>query len=141
MASITPTVNPLVLKNVDLIIDAGDDDLNFKKHIDQCTYTPASSQATWTSLAGETFTDAATATWTLVLNYVQDWETTDSLSRFLFEHEGETVGVTFKPRTGSGPSFTSTATIVPGAIGGTVNAFATTSVTLGSTKPALVPAG
>lgn len=135
----TIDVKPLVMKDVDLII-GGETGDNYKKHIDGCTYTPASSVATWTGAGGNTHTDSSTATWTLALSYVQDWDTPDSLCAFLLEHEGETVAVTFTPRSGAGPSFTSDVTITPGAIGGQVNQFATTTTTLGSTKPQLVPA-
>lgn len=132
-------VQPLVLKDVELIIggEAGDD---FRKHVDAVTFTPSSSTTTWTGLGKNTHTDSSIATWTLVLNYVQDWDSTNSLSRYLFAHEGETVEMEFAPRAAGGPSFTANVVITPGAIGGTVNAFATTSVTLGSDKPVLVPA-
>jgi len=130
-------VEPLVLKDVTALI--GTDD--YKKHLDAVTFTPSSSSITWTGLGGNTHTDVNTATWTVVLNYVQDWETADSLSQFLYENEGTTVPMTFHPRSGSGPSFTAQVVITPGAIGGTVNSYATTSVTLGCNgKPVLVPA-
>lgn len=127
-------VKPLVLKDVTATI--GTDD--FKKHLDQVTLTPSSSTQSWTGLGSNTHTDVATATWTLNLNYVQDWESAASLSRYLHENEGETVAFSFKPKAG-GPSFTTDVVITPGAIGGTVNAFATTSVTLGCSKPVIVP--
>ena len=128
-------VNPLILKSV--VATIGTDD--YAKHLDQVTFTPASSQVAWTGLGGNSHTDASLATWTVQLNYVQDWETEDSLSRYLFEHEGETVPMVFTPKNG-GPSFSAEVVITPGAIGGTVNAFATTSVTLGCNgKPVLVP--
>lgn len=127
-------VKPLVLKDVTATI--GTDD--FKKHLDQVTLTPSSSTQSWTGLGSNTHTDVATATWTLNLNYVQDWESAASLSRYLHEHEGETVAFAFSPKAG-GPSFTTDVVITPGAIGGTVNAFATTSVTLGCSKPVIVP--
>ena len=131
-------VQPLVLKDVEAIIGAGGDD--FRKHLSGVTFTPSSSTVTWTGLGGNTHTDAPTATWVVALAYVQDWDSPTSLSRYLYEHEGETVPIEFRPRSGEGPSFTSNVTITPGAIGGQVNAFATTSVNLGSDKPALVPA-
>ena len=129
-------VEPLVMKDVEAII--GTDD--FRKHLDGVTFTPTSSTVTWTGLGKNTHTDATIATWVAALSYVQDWDTAASLSRYLFEHEGETVEMTFRPRAGSGPSFTANVTITPGAIGGTVNAFATTTVNLGSDRPVLVPA-
>lgn len=131
-------VKPLVLKDVELII--GTDD--YRKHVDQVTFTPTSSQVSWTGLGQNTHTDASTATWVCNLNYAQDWETPDSLSRLLHEREGETIeDVTFRPRSGSGPSFLADLVITPGAIGGSVSAFATASVTLGCNgKPQLVEA-
>lgn len=134
----TIDINPLILKDVELLL--GTDD--YRKHVDQVTLTPASSQVSWTGLGNNTHTDVSTATWTCVLNYAQDWETPDSLSRFLYEHEGETIeGATFRPRSGVGPSFLVDLVITPGAIGGTVNAYSTSSVTLGCNgKPQLVEA-
>ncbi|KFD43152.1 hypothetical protein IU11_14010 [Cellulosimicrobium sp. MM] len=112
---------------------------DFKKHIDAVTFTPSASSIQWTGLGSNTHTDVSTAQWTCVINYVQDWETTDSLSRYLFTNEGAEIQVKFSPRSGSGPSFTAKLVVTPGAIGGTVNAYATTSVTLGvNGKPVLV---
>lgn len=130
------TVNPLFLK--DVVMSLGTD--SYEQALNQVAFTPSASQQTFTSLDGTTFTDTSPATWTCQIGYVQDWETANSLAQYLLEHEGETVMATFKPRSGSGPSFTSTLSITPGAIGGQVGQAATTSVTLGCTKPQLVPA-
>ena len=132
----TIAVAPLVLKDVELII--GTDD--YRKHVDQVTFTPSASSVTWTGLGLNSHTDVGTATWTVNLNYVQDWDTANSLSRYLYDNEGDTVAVTFAPKSASGPSFKANVVITPGAIGGTVNSYATTSVTLGSDRPVLVPA-
>jgi hypothetical protein len=128
-------VVPLVLKGV--ILTLGTD--TYERHVDQVTFTPSASSITWTGLDNNSYTDVATATWACGLNYAQDWDTPDSLSQFLYENEGETVSATFSPRSGSGPAFTADLVITPGAIGGTVNAYATASVSLGSTRPVLVP--
>lgn len=130
-------VKPLVLKDVLLTLGSGTDD--FRKHVSGVTYTPSTSTMSWTGLGGNTHTDLSTATWTLGLDYVQDWDSAESLSQFLLEHQGETMAATFQPIAGTGPSFTSDVTITPGAIGGQVNAYATTSVQLGTTAPVLVP--
>src|SRR5665647_1788177 len=128
-------VAPLVLKDVTLTL--GTD--SYEKHVNEVRFTPSASTISWTGLGGNTVSDVATATWTATLGYVQDWETVDSLGQYLLTNEGESVEASFKPKSGSGPSFTATLAITPGAIGGAVNAYATTSVTLGSTKPVLVP--
>lgn len=131
-------VQPLVMKDVELIIGAGTDD--YRKHVAQVEMTPSSSAITWTGLGRNSHTAANESSWTLVLRYVQDWDTTDSLSRYLYENEGETVPVEFRPRSGVGPSFEAEMVVIPGAIGGQVNSFAETSVTLGlNGRPTLVP--
>lgn len=132
-------VQPLVLKDVIARIGAADAD--YRKSFSKIEFTPSASSVTWTGLGGNTHTDNSTATWQANLTYVQDWDSADSFSRFLHDHEGETVPMVFGPRTGSGPTFEANIVITPGAIGGTVNAFAETSVALGvDGKPTLVPA-
>lgn len=131
-------VDPLVMKDVTLLL--GTDD--YKKHVDQVQFVPTASQVSWTGLGSNTHTDTSTATWVCTINYVQDWETANSLSQYLMDHEGETIMAEFRPRSGSGPTFAADLVITPGAIGGTVNAFATTSVSLGcKSAPERVPAG
>lgn len=137
MAVLTP--KPLVLKDVELTIGSGTAD-DFRKYVSSVAFTPSSSSITWTGLGLNTHTDVATATWTCDLTFVQDWESADSLSRYLYDNEGETVPVTFRPKSGVGPSFTANISVTPGAIGGSVNAYAEATVSLGSDKPVLVPA-
>lgn len=137
-------VKPLILKDVELLIGGTTPD-DFRKHVSEVTFTPSASSTSWTGLGANTHTDASTATWTCTLKYVQDWDSLKSLSRYLYTEEGKTVPIVFKPRAGTGagasPSFSANIVITPGAIGGQVNSFAETSVTLGvSGKPLLVPA-
>ena len=134
----TLDVQPLVMKDVELLLGDGTDD--FRKHVSGVTYTPTTPTQTWTGLGQNTHTDVGSPTWVLQLDYVQDWDSADSLSRWLFDHQGETVAAEFRPRAGTGPAFGSNVTIVPGAIGGQVNAYATTSVQLGTDAPQLLPA-
>lgn len=131
-------VKPFVLKDV-LFTVALD---SYEAHLSQVQFDPSSSIQTWQGLTPTSIhTDATTATWQGVLAYAQDWETPNSFSRYLYDHEGEEIDVVFKPRSGSGPSFEVTIIITPGSIGGTVNSFATASVTVGCKgKPELVPA-
>lgn len=132
-------INPLVMKNVELLIGSDTPD-DFRKHVEQVIFTPTSSSTSWTGLGKNTHTDSSTATWVLALTYAQDWKSAKSLSNYLFDHEGETIPCEFRPLDG-GPSFTADVVITPGAIGGNVNAFATTTVNLGVTgKPVRVPA-
>lgn len=128
-------VKPIVLKDCTLTIAAD----SYEAHVSQVTMTPTSQTQTWQGLTPDaTFTDVSTATWAVALAYAQDWVTPAALSRYLHEHEGEAVTMVFEPKAG-GPSFTVTVIITPGAIGGTVNQFATATVTLPAQgKPALV---
>lgn len=132
MASIA--VVPLVLKDVTINLGTN----GYEKHVSSVTFVPKASTISWQGLTPTAkYTDVTAAEWTCVLEYVQDWATTNSLSKYLFANEGTTVAATFKPKSADSPSFAANVTITPGAIGGKVNAYATTSVTLGSDKPVL----
>ena len=95
----------------------------------------------WNGLTpSATFTFPTATTWACKLDYAQDWETANSLSRYLFDNEGGQVEMTFTPKAG-GLGWNVTVFIVPGSIGGQVNSVATASVTLGVVgKPTPVPA-
>jgi len=127
------TVDPFVLKDVDLVIDAD----NYAAHVSSVAWVPSAQQQSWKGLKpSSTFTDVGTATWVANLEFAQDWSDPASLSTYLLEHEGETVDAIFVPRSGSSmPAFTARLTLTPGQIGGAVDAFATATVSLGSTKP------
>lgn len=128
----TRAVNPFVLKDALFQVDVD----NYEAHVSQVQFDPATSIQTWGGLTPtSTHSDVSTATWTATIALAQDWETAESLSQYLHDNEGETKTVVFKPRSGSGPSFTATITIVPGTIGGTGGVYATATITVPSTKP------
>jgi hypothetical protein len=131
------SVAPIIL--TDVLLTVGTED--YEAHVSQVEFTPASTTVSWKGLTpASVHTFGATATWTVTLAYAQDWVTVNSLSQYLFNNEGDTVTMTFKPKAG-GPGFTADIIITPGAIGGTVDAVAVATVTLGvSGKPVLVPA-
>lgn len=134
MASIA--VVPLVLKDVTLVIGTN----GYEKHASSVTFTPKANVIRWQGLTpAAKFSDITSADWDVTIEYVQDWETTNSLSKYLLANEGSTVAMQFKPKAAGTPSFAANVSITPGAIGGKVNAYATTSVTLGSDKPVLTP--
>lgn len=132
----TISVAPFVLKDVLLGIEAD----NYEAHVSAVTFTPANSAQEWRGLTPTAvFTDPGSETWTATLEIAQDWETPDSLARYLFQNAGSTRAVTFKPRSGSGPTFEAQVTLVSPAIGGTGNAYATASVACGvQGRPTLV---
>lgn len=119
-------VQPLYLKDVVLTVD-GD---TYEKHVSGVTFTPSVSTATFKGLESDAvFTQASNASWTVDLTYVQDWDTADSLSAYLFNNAGSEITLSFLPQTGSG-TWSATVIVVPGAVGGQVDAYATSTVSL-----------
>lgn len=132
-------VQPRVFKNY-LVKIAAD---NYEKHTSSVTLTPSSSIQTWKGGTPDAvFTDATTATWVADIAYAQDWETPDSLSIYLLNHEGEQVAMEFSPLGGAtGPKFTVDMIITPGAVGGPIDAFGNSTVQLGvQGRPVFSPA-
>jgi hypothetical protein len=132
----TITVEPIVMRDSLITIGAND----HQSACSGCTFTPTTSSISWYGLTPDsTHTFPGVTSWVCQLDYAQDWTTADSLSRYLHEHEGESVSVVFEPKNGD-PSVTATLVITPGAIGGTVNTVAVGSVQLGvSGKPVVAP--
>lgn len=128
-------VQPIVLKDVRFVV--GTD--NYEKHISSATLKPTPTQETKTWQGGTpsaSFTDTGTpqVSWTLELEYAQDWDTTNSLSNYLLTNSGQQKNIKLQPKAGlSGVTFAVTATIVPGPIGGAINEWQTGSVSLAVT--------
>lgn len=132
------TVSPIILRDVLLSFTTGESTTaEFEKHVSQVQFDPTSSVVNWKGLNPEAvFSFGTASTWTCTLAYAQDWETADSLSQYLYDHEGEEIPVTFEPKSG-GAGWTATLIIAPGSIGGTVDSVAVATVTLGvKGKPA-----
>ena len=130
-------VQPIVLRDMLLTIEEND----YQKGVSVVEFSPSTSLVTWQGgTPDSTFTFPGATAWNCNITYAQDWDTDDSLSRYLLENEGETVDVVFAPVNG-GPSFKARIVIVPGGIGGAVSAISTASVTLGvQGKPEYVAA-
>jgi hypothetical protein len=129
-------VAPFVLKNATLKIAAD----NYEKHVSSVEFVPTASAVNWKGLTPTAvFTSIGSATWVANLGYAQDWQTEDSLARYLFEHEGEAVAVEFYPEAG-GNGFGATLVVTPGSIGGAVDTVAVATVTLGvQGRPVEIP--
>jgi len=130
-------VKPIVLRDCLLRVATAD----YEKHVSGVTITPTTGSVNWAGLTpAAVFNFPAATTWGAQLDYAQDWETPDSLSRFLFDNQGEEVTMLFEPVKG-GLGWEIDVVIVPGSIGGQVNAVATSSVTMGvNGQPRPVPA-
>lgn len=129
---------PIVLR--DCLVRAATFD--FEKAISGVIITPTTGTVTFNGLSPEaTFNFPTSTVWATQLDYAQDWETENSLSMFLFEHEGEMVTLLFEPKRG-GLGWEVDVFIAPGSIGGQVNTVATSSVSHGvQGRPRPVPAG
>jgi hypothetical protein len=120
-------VLPFVLKDATFLVGAD----NYEAHVSQVELTPSVSQLTWQGLTpSASFSDVSSPSWAATLSYAQDWTTPNSLSQYLQAHAGETIAATFTTNPGAG-SWAVDLIIAPGAVGGTVNAYAVATVTLG----------
>ena len=131
-------VNPIVLKDCTLLIGAD----NYEAHVSTVRFDPSNSTQQWQGMTPSAgFTDTTSSTWTCTLTLSQSDLKTGSLARYLFDNEGTSVVAKFTPKKGAAGSMvqvTATLNIVPPSIGGDVNAWAVSTVTLGvSGKPAL----
>lgn len=137
MTAVQIDVNPLYLS--DIVFATADD--SFEKAISSVTFTPSSKNATFQGGTPDaTFTYPGPTTWTCDLEFAQDWDTANSLSLFLFNNQGETIAVTFTPKTG-GASIAATLIVTPGSIGGNIGSVSTSKVSLGvQGKPTITPA-
>ena len=129
-------VKPVLMRNAVLRIVAD----NHQFACSAIALVPASQPVVFTGLGGNSHTFPSTATWVCNLTYAQDWETPDSLTRFLHDHEGETVAAQILPQATvadeegdpvAGVGFDVNIVIVPGQIGGQVDQTATATVSLG----------
>ena len=120
-------IQPIFLKNYALVIAAFD----YRKHLDSFALVPQTSTASWRGAGGNTHTDVSVTGWQAQAGYMQDWNTPESFSRFLQEHQGQTVDAVFEPEAGNGTSWAVKLILVPGQIGGAIGSAGNVTVTLG----------
>lgn len=135
MPATLQAVKPFTLRDVilELTIDGSTTSYDFAKAVEQVRFTPSQSSVSWSGLHPDaTFTDVTPETWQATLGYAQDWETANSLSRFLYDNAGKIATARFVPkRAGASTAWTAKLVLVAGEIGGQGGAFATASVTCG----------
>ena len=123
-------VTPFIMRNAIVSFAAND----FAKAVSSATLTPSGGTTPFKGLKPDAvFTFPQSVTWTLDLEFAQDWSADTSLSRYLFEHQGETIAATLNPddKTSGTTSWAITVAIAPGAVGGPVDSVATSTVSLG----------
>jgi hypothetical protein len=141
MVTTVVEVTPFIMKNA--IVAFGDND--FAKAVSEATLTPAGGTTDFKGLKpSAVYSFAQSATWSLNLTFAQDWSLDTSLSRYLFDHQGENIPFTLNAddKTEGSTSWAGTVSITAGAVGGAVDAVAVATVTLGvvgAPVPTLVP--
>lgn len=126
-------VKPFVLRDCTLNIKDGATDVgDFEAHVSKVEFTPNTSVQTFKGLTpSAVYQDVAAPEWTAGIDYAQDWDTANSFSQYALANVGKKVTMKFTPKVGTGAkSITATVTLLPGGIGGTAGAFATSSVSL-----------
>lgn len=123
------------LKNASFKIASTD----FSTQLSSAKFTPASEDSEWKGFQGAVVKDSNPADYTCAIEFGQDWTVGTGLSRYLYDHEGETVKATFTPSPATGlPTFEATITLKVGDIGGGYNGFGTASVSMPVTgKPTI----
>lgn len=124
-------VKPHVLKDIVLRIEEDD----YEAHVSSALLSPSTDVPVlkWQGMTpAASFSEAGSVTtdWSFSINAAQDWETADSLTRYLFDNAGQVKPITLTPQRGKGTSFAFNATIVPSQIGGDVNTVAVSPVTM-----------
>jgi hypothetical protein len=119
-------VQPFQLNDVTLTI--GSD--NYELSVNQVEVTRNVSVVRWRGMSpASKFAFAGAEENTLTLKFAQDFETANSLSNRLEENAGSVETFVFEPKKGA-RSVTVTALLVPGNIGGSLDAVAEATVSL-----------
>lgn len=145
MATTIVPASPFIMKNAIIALGTPGSDNDFAKAVSSATLTPAGGTTPFKGLKPDaTYTFPQAVTWTLDLEYAQDWSAATSLSRYLFDHVGETLPATLNvdDRAAGTTSWALTVAIAPGAVGGAVDSVATATVSLGvvgAPVPTLTP--
>jgi hypothetical protein len=132
----TNSPNPFVLG--DALLTIGTD--SYQAAVSSAAITTVTSSADFNGMApGANYSFPTSTKRTLDITALQDWTPT-GLSRYLWDHAGETVNVTFEPVNGA-EGFTAVVTLVEPSAGGANESVATFSVSLPiKGRPVLVPA-
>lgn len=127
MTQIVPV--PVALNDVVLVV--GTD--NYEASVSKVQLDPTVVNAVWKGMTPTAVIPVVgSISWALTLDYAQDWASATALANYLFSNAGQTKTITFKPKkpTTTGPTWTVTAVIQPGPIGGELDSIAKGSVTL-----------
>jgi hypothetical protein len=130
--------NPLFMQSASITIDA----VSYADLISNVVFTPTTPTISHQGISGKVSTSVGATEWAVTFDYAQSFDTAGSLALKLFNDAGEKVTAVFKPEgAAAATTITATITLLPGTMGGAINAAATSSVTLPvDGKPTIVPA-
>jgi hypothetical protein len=117
---------PLYMNEADFSIATDD----YAAAISSVMLMPSHATVRFDGLKATASTVDVRTTWQVQFSYAQDWTTTGSLALYLQSNTGTQKTIVFKPKSGAGQSWTVTALIMAGQVGGQVGTHATASVTL-----------
>lgn len=126
-------LKPFVLRDCILSIKDGSTVIGeFEAHVSRVEFTSTTPVQVFKGLTPTAvFQDVGAPEWTCNLDFAQDFETTNSLANYTLANPGKQVTAEFTPKKGTGAKkVTATVTLLPGNIGGTQGAFATSTVSL-----------
>lgn len=115
-------------------VNIGEDE--YTAHLNQAEFQPTAPTSSWTDLDGKVTQFGGESSWVLALAGAQDWETVNSLSQFLLEHDGEQITVSIDLP--GGKTATGTVTAAAVTIGGQINQPMAFSKTMPAAGPPVV---
>ncbi len=101
----------------------------YKAAIESAVLTPTTPTEVIRDIGGGITNIAGMPVWDLTLSIMQDLKTTNSLTQYLITNQGTKKTIVYTPLA-TGKSFTVTALIIAGAVGGPANSIAKSSVKL-----------
>lgn len=105
----------------------------YTAHVDTTEFVPSQPQSEWVDVGGMARQFAGSSSWKFNMAGVQDWETANSLVRFMLANAGEEVDVEFTLPGGG----IAAGTVIAAApkIGGKINTLADFNLSLACAEP------
>ena len=127
---------PRAIKHLSIVID----DVEYNRHVNDFKVTPTTPTVNWKGGTPDAlYADSGPSTHVATANLVHDYQNPESFYNFLLEHQGEQASIAYKPDIDGVFTATTTVTLVPPIIGGVVDNFNSSTVSMGATKPVIAP--
>lgn len=128
----TVPATPRAVRHISLVIG----ELEYNLHVNSFAVTPTTPQVNWKGGTPEAaFSDSGTPTYVGAVAVVHDYQNPESLYNILLEHQGEKAEITYKPDISGWFAATTEVTLVAPVIGGPVDQFNQSTVSMPASKP------